>query len=54
VYYTPLFNLLPPHFKHARRVDKFKIIEIMDRRLITCDDEENGFVNTNLFKTILM
>lgn len=54
VYYGPLLNLLPPMFKHARRVDKFKIIEIMDKRLISCDDEENGFVNSNLFKTILL
>lgn len=54
VYYSPLFNLLPPHFKHARWVDKFKIIEIMDKRLTSCDDEENGFVNINLFKTILL
>jgi len=53
VYYTPLFNFISPHFKHARWVDKFKIIEVMEKWLVSCDDEDNGFVITNLFKTIL-
>lgn len=26
----------------------------MDKWLTSCDDEENGFVNINLFKTILL
>jgi len=30
-----------------------KIIEALDRRLNSCDDEENGFINRNHFKTIL-
>ena len=36
-----------------RWVDKFLIVEWMDKWVSSCDDEENGFVITNLFKTIL-
>jgi len=53
VYYTPFSTLLQPHFKYSNRLDKLKIIEAMDRRLSSVDDEENGFIVWNHFKTII-
>lgn len=53
VYYGPLFTTLPPYFKHARRLDKFRIVETIDQRLSSCDDLDIGFVLENHFKTIL-
>ena len=37
-YYSPLFNVLPPFFKYARRIDKEQIIEFMYKRLSSVND----------------
>ena len=45
--------MLTPYFKYGNRLDKIKILEAIDWRLSSCDDDENGFINWNHFKTIL-
>lgn len=53
VFYTPFSTQVSPYLKYGRRLDKLKIIEAIDRRLSSCDDDENGFINRNHLKTIL-
>lgn len=57
VYYTPFSlsnqTLIRPYFKYLRRINQQKVIESIHRRLSSCDDEDNGFINKNHFKTIL-
>lgn len=53
IYYSPYMNTLPPFFKYARRIDKEQIIEFIYRRLSSVDNYSNGFVENNMFKSIL-
>lgn len=46
-------NVLPPFLKYARRIDKRELIEFIHRRLSSVDNFENGFVENNMFKSIL-
>lgn len=53
MYYSPYLNVLPPFFKYARRIEKEEIIEFIYKRLSSVDNYENGFVENNMFKSIL-
>jgi hypothetical protein len=53
IFYSPFMNVLPPFFKYARRIDKRELIEFVHRRLSSVDNFENGFVENNMFKSVL-
>ena len=53
IYYSSLMNTLPPFFKYSRRIDREQIIEFMHKRLNSVDNYGNGFVDHNMFRSIL-
>lgn len=53
IYYSPLFNLMPPYYKYARRLDSLSVIQFMEKKLESCDDYDTGFIPTSIFNTIL-
>ena len=40
VYYSPLFGLPPPYFKHAKAFDSFEIIQQTMREMLSLDSFE--------------
>ena len=40
VYYSPLFGLPPPYFKHAKAFDTFDIVQSTMREMLSLDSYE--------------
>lgn len=53
IFYSPYLNTLPPFLKYVRGIDNAKIIEFMYKRLASVDNYGNGFVDNNMFRSIL-
>jgi len=53
VFYSPLFGLPPPFFKHGKRFDQVEIICKLNEELEALDSTDNGFIPANLFRNAL-
>jgi hypothetical protein len=54
VYYSPLFGLPPPYFKHAKAFDTFDIVQSTMREMLSLDSYEQGYVPLALFKQVML
>ena len=53
VFYSPLFGLPPPFFKHAKKFDQLEIICKFNEEIESLDENDNGFIPVNILKNVL-
>ena len=53
IFYSPLFGLPPPFFKHAKKFDQLEIVCKFNEEIESLDENDNGFIPVNILKNVL-